>query len=124
MPLALKDAANVALLDDAETMARLEATLTPTDVKADAYDAILFAGGMGTMWDFAEDARLGTLAAELYEQGKVSHCGVFNALEDQMCAMTGAGYVGEGSPDRADALVWALTELMLKRRTEPRVVMA
>jgi len=66
-----KDAANVALLDDAQTMARLEATLTPTDVKADAYDAILFAGGMGTMWDFAEDARLGTLAAELYEQGKV-----------------------------------------------------
>ena len=30
-----------------------------------------------------------------------------------MCAMTPAGYVGEGSPDRADALVWALTELML-----------
>lgn len=28
-----------------------------------------------------------------------------------MCAMTSAGYVGEGSPDRADALVWALTEL-------------
>ena len=49
--------------------------------------------------------------AALYEQGKVSHCGVFNALEDQMCAMTGAGYVGEGSPDRADALVWAMSEL-------------
>lgn len=49
--------------------------------------------------------------AALYEQGKVSHCGDFQALEDQMCAMTGAGYVGEGSPDRADALVWALTNL-------------
>lgn len=50
--------------------------------------------------------------AALYEQGKVSHVGEFNALEDQMCAMTSAGYVGEGrSPDRADALVWALTEL-------------
>jgi predicted phage terminase large subunit-like protein len=49
--------------------------------------------------------------AALYEQGKVSHCGSFDALEDQMCSMTGAGYVGEGSPDRADALVWALTEL-------------
>lgn len=51
--------------------------------------------------------------AALYEQGKVSHCGEFSELEDQMCSMTGYGYVGEGSPDRADALVWALTELML-----------
>lgn len=49
--------------------------------------------------------------AALYEQGKVSHCGSFTELEDQMTEMTGAGYVGEGSPDRADALVWALTEL-------------
>lgn len=49
--------------------------------------------------------------AALYEQGKVSHCGCFADLEDQMCNMTAAGYVGKGSPDRADALVWALTEL-------------
>lgn len=49
--------------------------------------------------------------AALYEQEKVSHCGVFDALEDQMGKMTGAGYVGEGSPDRVDALVWALTEI-------------
>ena len=49
--------------------------------------------------------------AALYEQGKVSHCGHFDALEDQMCSMTGGGYVGEGSPDRADALVWALSDL-------------
>ncbi len=49
--------------------------------------------------------------AALYEQGKVSHVGCFDALEDQMASMAGAGYVGEGSPDRADALVWALSEL-------------
>lgn len=49
--------------------------------------------------------------AALYEQEKVSHAGCFDELEDQLCAMTPAGYVGEGSPDRADALVWALTEL-------------
>lgn len=49
----------------------------------------------------------------LYEQGLVSHVGQFADLEDQMLNMTSAGYVGEGSPDRADALVWALTELML-----------
>lgn len=51
--------------------------------------------------------------AALYEQGKVSHVGIFADLEDQMCNFTASGYVGEGSPDRADALVWALTELML-----------
>lgn len=51
--------------------------------------------------------------AALYEQGRVSHIGSFPELEDQMCSFTPDGYVGEGSPDRADALVWALTELML-----------
>lgn len=49
----------------------------------------------------------------LYEQGRVSHVGDFPDLEDQMCNFTANGYVGEGSPDRADALVWALTELMI-----------
>jgi len=47
--------------------------------------------------------------AALYEQGKVHHVGTLDALEDQMCT-----YVpGALSPDRLDALVWALTELML-----------
>lgn len=51
--------------------------------------------------------------AALYEQGRVSHVGALPELEDQMIQFTGDGYVGEASPDRADALVWALTELML-----------
>ena len=51
--------------------------------------------------------------AALYEQGKVVHVGSFPELEDQLVAFTNTGYVGRGSPDRADALVWALTELML-----------
>lgn len=55
--------------------------------------------------------------AALYEQGKVSHVGMLADLEDQMCNFTSSGYVGEGSPDRADALVWALTELMLTGST-------
>lgn len=55
--------------------------------------------------------------AALYEQGKVHHVGEFADLEDQMCNFTASGYVGEGSPDRADALVWALTELMLGKGT-------
>lgn len=48
--------------------------------------------------------------AALYEQGRVRHAGVFEALEDQMTRFTGAP--GDGSPDRLDALVWALTDLM------------
>ena len=53
--------------------------------------------------------------AALYEQGRVSHVGDdLTALEDQMCQMTGTGFTGEGSPDRCDAAVWALTELMLE----------
>lgn len=51
--------------------------------------------------------------AALYEQGRVSHVGTFPDLEDQMCNFVPAGYLGAGSPDRADALVWALTELAL-----------
>lgn len=51
--------------------------------------------------------------AALYEQARVTHVGSFPALEDQMCAMTPTGFIGEGSPDRADALVWALSDLML-----------
>lgn len=49
--------------------------------------------------------------AALYEQGKISHVGGFPELEDQMCSYTPDGY--DGSPDRVDALVWALTDLMI-----------
>ncbi len=84
--------------------------------------------------------------AALYEAGRVQHAGHFGALEDELCGLiAGGGYVriapasGPGtapgeqaqnkagkSPDRADALVWALTELMLGRNgsgagTGPRV---
>ena len=50
----------------------------------------------------------------LYEQGLVHHVGRFQVLEDQLCAFTTQGYRGEGSPDHADALVFAVSELMLK----------
>ena len=50
----------------------------------------------------------------LYEQSRVRHAGAFTELEDQMAAMTSEGCIGfDGSPDRCDALVWALTELMV-----------
>jgi phage terminase large subunit-like protein len=61
--------------------------------------------------------------AALYEAGRVRHCGTFARLEDQLCGLVaGGGYEGPGrSPDRADALVWALTELMLGSVRRPRV---
>lgn len=64
--------------------------------------------------------------AALYEAGRVRHAGQFPALEDQLCGlMSAGGYEGPGrSPDRADALVWALTELMIKPRRQPRVWLA
>ena len=52
--------------------------------------------------------------AALYEQGRVSHLRGLARLEDQMCRMTVRGYEGKGSPDRVDALVWALTALMIE----------
>jgi len=56
--------------------------------------------------------------AALYEQGRVRHLPGLSALEDQMCAFVpGAG----ASPDRVDALVWALSDLMLADAGEPRV---
>jgi len=52
--------------------------------------------------------------AALYEQGRVGHVRGLGQLEDQMCAMTARGFEGKGSPDRVDALVWALHELMIE----------
>ena len=49
--------------------------------------------------------------AALYEQGRVHHVGAHPELETQLSLFTNAGYEGEDSPDRADALIWALTEL-------------
>ena len=53
--------------------------------------------------------------AALYEQGRVRHVrGGLGQLEDQMCQMTVRGFEGRGSPDRVDALVWALHELVIE----------
>ena len=67
-------------------------------------------------------ARLGKRArampvATLYARGLVSHVGAFAALEDEMCRFGSAGFVG--SPGRVDALVWAVTILMLDRLGDP-----
>lgn len=62
--------------------------------------------------------------AALYEQGRVYHARGLGSLEDQMTQMTTQGFAGQGSPDRVDALVWALTDLMIepaRKFQEPRM---
>lgn len=61
--------------------------------------------------------------AALYAAGRVRHVGMFARLEDQLCGMLAGGtFAGPGrSPDRADALVWAMTELLMGRRSVPSV---
>lgn len=59
--------------------------------------------------------------AALYAQGRVRHAGAFPELEDEMCAFGPGGLESGRSPDRLDALVWALTHLMLAPKGRPRV---
>lgn len=61
--------------------------------------------------------------AALYASRRVRHCGHFPQLEDQLCGMMiGGDYQGPGrSPDRADALVWGFSELMLGTPLNPSV---
>ncbi len=61
--------------------------------------------------------------AALYAEGRVAHVGRLDALEDQMCAFGSDGTVKGRSPDRADALVWAITDLLLSDALKPTVRM-
>jgi phage terminase large subunit-like protein len=57
----------------------------------------------------------------LYARGCVHHVGAFPALEDELCDFGPDGLSGGGSPDRLDALVWAVTALLLEEGGEPRI---
>jgi len=59
--------------------------------------------------------------AALYEQGRVKHAGTFPALEDEMCDFASSGLSSGRSPDRLDALVWAVSTLTTVARPMPRV---
>jgi phage terminase large subunit-like protein len=61
--------------------------------------------------------------AALYEQGRVKHAGAFPALEDEMCDFGLNGLSSGRSPDRLDAMVWAVAHLTFAARPEPRVRM-
>lgn len=47
----------------------------------------------------------------LYEQGKVRHVGIFQELEDELTSFSTVGYLGDSSPNRADAAIWVITAL-------------
>ena len=59
--------------------------------------------------------------AALYEQNRVRHLGNLPLLEDELCDFGPGGLTSGKSPDRLDALVWALTDLMLNNSAVPRV---
>jgi phage terminase large subunit-like protein len=59
--------------------------------------------------------------AMLYERGRVFHAGRLEALEDEMCAFGPDGSSQGRSPDRLDALVWAVGELAAATGREPRI---
>ncbi len=61
--------------------------------------------------------------AALYEQGKVKHAGVFPALEDEMCDFGLNGLSSGRSPDRLDAMVWAVAHLTFGATPGPRIRM-
>lgn len=61
--------------------------------------------------------------AALYAQDRIRHVGRFDALEEQMVLMAPDGYSGKGSPDRLDALVWAMTELFLSNKVEAMMLL-
>lgn len=67
----LSDPQNRNFLENPAHMAKIENTLRPDQVRAEEYDAIFFAGGHGTMWDFPDNKRLAEITARIYERGGV-----------------------------------------------------
>lgn len=65
----------------------------------------------------------------LFEQGKIRMAGVFRELEDELCAFTTHGYTGENSPNRADAMIWGMSDLFpelakpeVKEQPKPQII--
>ena len=67
----MDDPLNVSFLNDASKMSQVENTLRPDQVVLADYEAIFYAGGHGTMWDFPDHAELANIAASIYENNGV-----------------------------------------------------
>jgi putative intracellular protease/amidase len=65
------DPLNAAFLDNPTKIAQVENTLTPAQVNPADYAAIFYAGGHGTMWDFADNVQLAQIAAQIYDRGGI-----------------------------------------------------
>jgi putative intracellular protease/amidase len=65
----LNDAVNKAFVDDMVYQNKINNSLTPAQVQVSDYAAIYYAGGHGTMWDFADNTELAKIAATIYEAG-------------------------------------------------------
>ncbi|MGV4935252.1 type 1 glutamine amidotransferase domain-containing protein [Serratia nematodiphila] len=69
--LNLEDPVNASFWNDAALRGATENTLAPSQIDPDLYDAIFYAGGHATMWDFPDNAELASIAARIYERGGV-----------------------------------------------------
>ncbi|BAZ12796.1 ThiJ/PfpI domain protein [Calothrix sp. NIES-4071] len=67
----INDLLNKAFLENPEKMAQIENTLAPHQVNPAEYEAIFYAGGHGTMWDFPENSELANIASSIYERGGI-----------------------------------------------------
>ncbi len=67
----LSDPINKAFLGRQDLLNKIENTLRPQDVNPIEYQAILYAGGHGTMWDFPENRVLANIASQIYENGGI-----------------------------------------------------
>ncbi|MBO9669961.1 MAG: DNA-packaging protein [Sphingobium sp.] len=113
----------------AETAARWQADRVVAEANngGDMVAAVLRAADIALPVKMVHASRGKTARAEpvaaLYEAGHVRHAANMSALEDQLCGLTINGvYEGPGrSPDRADALVWALTEISLSHSGNARL---
>jgi putative intracellular protease/amidase len=69
--LDLTDPVNKAFLNNPELSHKIKNTLKPSEVKPEDYSAIFYAGGHGTMWDFADNEKLSNITRKIYENGGV-----------------------------------------------------
>lgn len=67
----LEDAINKEFLENTEYKNKIDNSFTPSQIKAEDYEAIFFAGGHGTMWDFPNNEELAQIATQIYENGGV-----------------------------------------------------
>lgn len=67
----LEDPINKAFLEDVEKVSKIENTLHPSQIDSSEYDAIFYAGGHGTMWDFPDNPELAAITTAIYDRGGI-----------------------------------------------------